>query len=652
MMDENLTETSASRTFVKNSYVKSQNIGSRSKLCLQLRCCIYVGVILLFYTNFLWFDGGWRGREEKVTPTVPPQQSQSTRQLLSIVSTSAIDLEHSQEDVSITEVHYNNRYQLKHKKLDERKPTTKEEVRANPAYNDSRANSLWNTDSAVTVRENCTAPAILEFPTDGLTRTERQHGWITVHILLALYCFWLLAVICDDYFLPAIELICQALQMRADVVGATFMAVATSSPELFMNCVGTFVTKGDIGIGTIVGSSVFNLLAVPACCGLFVGQCVCLDWWPVSRDCLMYCLAVIALICTLWDGKVMWYESLMLFLVYFIYMAVMYYNDNFARSARRLISRYRRKLRLVFSFREVSELTPLIRRQQTFSGISNYTLGTSFNSINDCASSNNLATFYIPNSSTQLYPSLEYIESCRTSMTQNDSCSWTLDSEPNFVNETDYNATDFADLPWQRGDASWLCFIIRWPITFLLYITVPDSRRHTQAKYITFAASIIWIAVISYVVAYAITVIGDTLNIPDSVMGLTILSAGMSVPEAVSSIIVTKQGLGAMGISNAIGSNTFDILLCLSVPWFIKAYFLPNHPDEMWVAPNSNGLTYSVSFLLASVICLFLTLLLNRFKLDRKVCLICAVLYVCFIVCAALIELNVFFPVNLPVCEH
>lgn len=35
---------------------------------------------------------------------------------------------------------------------------------------------------------------------------------------------------------------------------------------------------------------------------------------------------------------------------------------------------------------------------------------------------------------------------------------------------------------------------------------------------------------------------GDTLNIPDSVMGLTFLAAGTSVPEAVSSVIVTNQG--------------------------------------------------------------------------------------------------------------
>ncbi|XP_036338589.1 sodium/potassium/calcium exchanger 4-like [Rhagoletis pomonella] len=577
------------------------------------------------------------------------QYNQPTRKLLSLVSTSAIDLENSLENISVRETHYSSSRSASKHPLEEIRAAAS--LAATPT---ATTNTIHTVDASLRSNVtshtlNCTPAAILEFPSDGLTRTQRQHGWIVLHILLALYCFWLLAVICDDYFLPAIELICQTLHMQADVVGATFMAVATSSPELFMNGIGTFVTKGDIGVSTIVGSSVFNLLAVPACCGLFVGQSARLNWWPVSRDCLMYCLAVLALIATLRDGRVMWYESLLLFVAYFFYMAVMYNNDRVARSARRLVSMYRRRLHLIGRYWEVNELTPLIGRKRTCGSITNSRLAASMRSINTCASSNHLTPFYIPVcSSTQLYPSLEDLESCRASMTQNtDNCSSTVASD--HCSDT---STDFADTPWQRKDASWPHFLLRWPITFLLYATVPDSRKHARAKYFTFVASIVWIAVISYVVAYAITVIGDTLSIPDSVMGLTILSAGMSVPEAVSSIIVTKQGHGAMGISNAIGSNTFDILLCLSVPWFIKAYFLPNQPDEMWVSPNSNGLTYSVTFLLASVICLFVTLLGNRFRLDRTVGWICAILYLCFIIWAALIELNVFFPINLPVCEH
>lgn len=60
--------------------------------------------------------------------------------------------------------------------------------------------------------------------------------------------------------------------MSNDIVGATFMAGATSSPELFVNVIGTFITEGDIGVGTIVGSAVFNILAVAACCGIAAGM--------------------------------------------------------------------------------------------------------------------------------------------------------------------------------------------------------------------------------------------------------------------------------------------------------------------------------------------------------------------------------------------
>lgn len=73
------------------------------------------------------------------------------------------------------------------------------------------------------------------------------------------------------------------------------------------------------------------------------------------------------------------------------------------------------------------------------------------------------------------------------------------------------------------------------------------------------------------------------MNIPDSVMGLTFLAAGTSLPEAISSVIVTNQGHGAMGISSSISSNTFDILLCLGLPWFFKSFFQPDVIGENWV---------------------------------------------------------------------
>lgn len=131
-----------------------------------------------------------------------------------------------------------------------------------------------------------------------------------------------------------------------------------------------------------------------------------------------------------------------------------------------------------------------------------------------------------------------------------------------------------------------MTWILTWPIHLVFLFTIPDCEkpRFKQWFPLTFIMCIIWIGSLSYVVAWMITIIGDTLKIPDSVMGITFLAAGTSVPEAVSSVIVAKQGHGSMGISNSIGSNTFDILLCLGLPWFIKAAFLPATPGHYWVS--------------------------------------------------------------------
>lgn len=62
---------------------------------------------------------------------------------------------------------------------------------------------------------NCTPAAILDFPHDGLTRHARRSGWIAIHGLIACYCFWLIAIVCDDYFVPVIDSLCESAYKRS-----------------------------------------------------------------------------------------------------------------------------------------------------------------------------------------------------------------------------------------------------------------------------------------------------------------------------------------------------------------------------------------------------------------------------------------------------
>lgn len=109
------------------------------------------------------------------------------------------------------------------------------------------------------------------------------------------------------------------------------------------------------------------------------------------------------------------------------------------------------------------------------------------------------------------------------------------------------------------SQATW---IITWPIHLVFRFTIPDCEKPKFKTWfpLTFFMCIVWIGSLSYLVAWFITIVGmfnkvrmhsqafnaqfsgDTLRIPDSVMGITFLAAGTSVPEAVSSVIVAKQG--------------------------------------------------------------------------------------------------------------
>jgi hypothetical protein len=59
-------------------------------------------------------------------------------------------------------------------------------------------------------------------------------------IFLKMYMFVGFHIVCDDFFVPALNVLCEKLSMPDDVAGATFMAAGASSPELFASLIGTW----------------------------------------------------------------------------------------------------------------------------------------------------------------------------------------------------------------------------------------------------------------------------------------------------------------------------------------------------------------------------------------------------------------------------
>ena len=127
-----------------------------------------------------------------------------------------------------------------------------------------------------------------------------KRGWgVTVGCIVGvLYLFLAIAIICDELFVPALEVIAEKWELSDDVAGATLMAAGGSAPELATSFVGTF-KRSAVGFGTIVGSAVFNVLFVIGMCAICTPKAFApleLTWFPLARDCSYYIVTLATLV--------------------------------------------------------------------------------------------------------------------------------------------------------------------------------------------------------------------------------------------------------------------------------------------------------------------------------------------------------------------
>ncbi|KAM3918069.1 sodium/potassium/calcium exchanger 5-like [Leptodactylus fuscus] len=448
-----------------------------------------------------------------------------------------------------------------------------------------------------------------EFPKGLFTQQERKDGGIVIHFLVILYMFLAVSIVCEEYFIPSLEVISERLGLSQDVAGATFMAVGSSAPELVTTFLGVFVTKGDIGVSTIVGSAVYNLLGICAACCLLSPAICRLTCWPLFRDCVAYAVSVGAVIGITFDNNIYWYESASLLLIYGLYIALLCFDF---RISQYMVRRFSPCCTCVAeALEDNNEQQPLIGWKE---------------------------------------------ESLRVARrhSRSDSGIFQDDSDYSHLSISLHGLNEISDDPpsvftMPKEDFKRILWVLSLPLLTLLYLTVPDCRRRWWKNWfiLTFLMSAVWISGVTYILVWMVTIVGETLNIPDTVMGLTLLAAGTSIPDTVASVIVAKEGKGDMAMSNIVGSNVFD-MLCLGLPWFIKTVFVDrSSPVEV----NSSGLTYTTISLLFSIVFIFVAIHVNGWKLDKKLGVICLVMYLVFATLSILYELGIIGSMTVRPCR-
>ncbi len=137
---------------------------------------------------------------------------------------------------------------------------------------------------------------------------------------------------------------------------------------------------------------------------------------------------------------------------------------------------------------------------------------------------------------------------------------------------------------------------------------------------------VILIAGISWVLVELAVLISADLGIPEAIIALTVLAVGTSIPDLFSSIIVAKQGRGEMAVSNAIGSNIFDILIGLGLPFLIVMLISGG-------SINAGGdLMGSTIILSLSVVLLILLQLFSKWKIGKLTGIILIGTYIIYLI--------------------
>ncbi|XP_058442362.1 sodium/potassium/calcium exchanger 2 isoform X4 [Marmota monax] len=516
--------------------------------------------------------------------------------------------------------------------------------------------------------ENSTDHAQGDYPRDIFSLEDRRKGAIILHVIGMIYMFIALAIVCDEFFVPSLTVITEKLGISDDVAGATFMAAGGSAPELFTSLIGVFIAHSNVGIGTIVGSAVFNILFVIGMCALFSREILNLTWWPLFRDVSFYIVDLIMLIIFFLDNFIMWWESLLLLTAYFGYVVFMKFNVQVETWVKQMINR--NKVVKVTAPEAQAKAKPRLQRGGSSASLHNSLMRNSIfqlmiHTLDPLAegrfrekasilhkiakkkcqvdenerqngAANHVEKIELPNSTStevEMTPSSDASEPV-----QNGNLSHSVEAAE--AQQTTETAEEDDDQPlslaWPSETRKQVTFLIVFPIVFPLWITLPDVRKPSSRKFfpITFFGSITWIAAFSYLMVWWAHQVGETIGISEEIMGLTILAAGTSIPDLITSVIVARKGLGDMAVSSSVGSNIFDITVGLPLPWLLYTVIHRFQP----VAVSSNGLFCAIVLLFIMLLFVILSIALCKWRMNKVLGFIMFGLYFVFLVISVLLE--------------
>eukprot|EP00929_Paragymnodinium_shiwhaense_P018728 TRINITY_DN12999_c0_g1_i1.p1 TRINITY_DN12999_c0_g1~~TRINITY_DN12999_c0_g1_i1.p1 ORF type:complete len:602 (+),score=126.92 TRINITY_DN12999_c0_g1_i1:74-1807(+) len=498
----------------------------------------------------------------------------------------------------------------------------------------------------------------LQYPDDLLISQpyRERKGWYFIFIHIGLICYALLGLntVCDAYFTGSLDVMVEKWNVKPDVAGATFMAAGGSAPELFTSLIGAVITTNDVGFGTIVGSAVFNVLFVIGACGMVAkGGTMELTWWPLFRDCGYYIMSLCILAAfSKTEGSIRWWEAAILFTLYLIYCFMMYFNEQMEMKVQGCLNWLRpkkvapdpagagdsegQKLRDSGEAKDCSPQSPDNLKINNLDAAKKHIREVRASPRKSPRKDQNDPTEEPPETKIEV-PEDSKVDDAAADNENSEEKNGEAEGEGGDDDEEGDDIEELMVCPEAAGDR--VIWYLSLPIYVPLYYGIP---KPTESMFLgTFIVSLLWIGGFSFFLVWWVSILGELLHIQIIIMSFTLLAAGTSIPDLVSSMAVARAGQGDMAVSSSIGSNIFDILVGLPVPWMVKIGIvdgLVGGKSDSVVRILSPYIVFYVGLLLFMVAAIILSIHCLGWILNRVLGFIMFALYLVFLVLALYAE--------------
>jgi K+-dependent Na+/Ca+ exchanger-like protein len=508
---------------------------------------------------------------------------------------------------------------------------------------------------------------------------ERSWG-VAVSILLLIYLCVVLVRTCDQYLIPSLEVLCKKWGLPEDVAGVTLLAFGGSFPELAIHTIAT-IEGSEIGVGTVIGSAVFNVTVGLAVVAFVTPLPVLLYAAPLVRDSAVYvlCLSLI-LVFFHWGAQVRWWQALTMVLLYFVFVItlILRYQHSTGtgvfspRSAAADSGKEEEEHTTQTATRDVEEQKARDEQQGNGNGVSPSSPASSDDGGNAAgAAGERRSSLSARRRSTGLTQEEE-------SEGENDEKAGLLSrpsaaasggssssssgpggaasrgpgenftsggvhhssagvdhkqypDAPKLHHDCEMEIHDYSDNDPNAGFLRKTYYVINWPTDKVNGWIIPNCTlpgfHHLYLR--AFILSLVVVLVVSFVLMCIVQYMGCVSGIESAVTGLLVLGVAASLPDIISVGVSARRGLGVMAVSGLVGSNVFDILVGLGFPWLLHMAIRATDHVKL-----TSGKVYVGSILaVISVVVFGISLVVNRMRLQLHAAWLPCVMYAVYVAC-------------------